>query len=113
MVNWFSDKQDFYGMSTQSQENVETVEFEAGKKRYYLKNSSPKKVHTLSFTLWKREEEVAFWRWYEEDLLSRTQTVQLTDLVTNQGLKEYRMTEEPNIPDSQFPKECTVTLEEE
>lgn len=112
MVQWFSNKQNFYAMSTNSNENIEEVEFESGKKRYYLKNSSPKLSHSFSFLLKDKAEEVAFWNWYSNILLSRTQTVELMNLVTLEGTKEYQMTEEPSINDSQFPKEVNITVEE-
>lgn len=112
MVKWFSEKQKFYAMTTQSKENIEKVEFENGKPRFYLKDSTSRKTHSFSFRFEKRFEEVVFWNWYDNILLSRTQTVELIDLVSGVGNKEYRMTEEPSVQDSQYPKEVQITVEE-
>lgn len=113
MVNWYKAEQKFYGMESSSAENVEETVFESGKSRYTLKNSSPKLIHSFSFLISSKAEELSFWNWYRNTLLSRTQTVGLTDLVTHSGIKEYRMTVEPKIQNSQYPKECSVTVKEE
>ena len=112
-VSWYKDSPKFFGLSTSSNENIETVEFESGKKRFFLKNSTNKKAFSFSFLITDSQDEESFWSWYENTLLSRTQTVNLTDLVTGSGQTEYRMTEEPSTSDSQFPKEYSVSVEEE
>ena len=111
-VSWFRNNEKFYAMSTGSVPNVETTEFESGKNRMYLKNSTGRKSHKVSFVLWKSSEETAFWNWYDNTLLSRAEYVQLTDFISGSGIKLYQMTEEPSIPDSQYPKECQVSFEE-
>lgn len=113
MVNWFENKQNFYGLTTNSENNVEVTEFENGKKRYILKNSTPKLNHTFSFLLMDKDAERNFWNWYADVLKSRTQTVELRDLITRDGNKEYRMTDEPTVNGSQYPKEVNVSVQEE
>lgn len=113
MVDWYKEEQKFYGMTTEPENNVEETVFESGKTRYTLKNSSSKLVHSCSFLIMNKAEEVTFWNWYNNILLSRTQTVRLTDLVEHQGEKEYRVTSEPQMQNSQFPKECQITFKEE
>ena len=112
-VNWYKDAQDFYAMTTSSIENVETIEFESGKKRYMRKNTTGKKAFSFSFNLIDKADETAFWTWYDESLCSRANTVYLTDLVKHTGTTEYRMTEEPALQNSQYPKECQLSVEEE
>ncbi len=111
-VSWFRQNEKFYAMSTGSIENIEKTEFESGKNRTYLKNGTGKKAHKMSFTLWKKTEEVAFWNWYDNTLLSRTEPIQMTNFITQQGNTLYMMSEEPEIPDGQYPKECQVSFEE-
>lgn len=111
-VSWFRNNEKFYAMSTGSVDNVVVTEFESGKNRMYLRNSTGRKSHQVSFTLWKKTEEIAFWNWYDNVLMSRSEYVQLTDFISGSGTKLYQMTEEPSIPDSQYPKECQVTFEE-
>lgn len=112
MVSWYKNEESFYAMTTAPDVNVEETTFESGKSRYTLKNSSPKKIHKCSFLVKTKTEETTFWNWYENTLLSRTQNVRLTNLVTHSGNKEYQMTEEPSFTNSQYPKECTVTFKE-
>lgn len=113
MVNWYKTEQKFFGMDTEPSENVEETVFESGKSRYTLKNSSAKLIHSFSFLISSKEEELSFWNWYNTILLSRTQTVGLIDLVSHSGVKEYRMIKEPQIQNSQYPKECSVSVKEE
>lgn len=113
MVSWFKDKEDFYGMTTKPEENVIETKFESGKSRYTLMNQSPKLTHQFSFLLKNKADEQSFWYWYSNILLSRTQTVELTDLVSHEGLKEYRMISEPAVQDSQYPKEVQIEVKEE
>lgn len=112
MVNWWKVEEKFYGMTTATKENIETVEFESGKPRDFLKDSTPRKIHSVSFKIVSKDEEIFFWDWYENTLLSRTQTVKLIDLLKGEGFKEYRMASEPQTNDSQYPKEFTTSFEE-
>ena len=114
MTQWYKSEQKFFGMTTAPENNVITTEFESGKVRYQLRNSTPKLTHSFSFLLKSKEDELAFWNWYNNDLLSRTQTVELYDLVKGApDKKEYRMTTEPAVQDSQYPKECQINVKEE
>jgi len=112
MVNWWKDNQKFFSMGTSGKNNIKTLEFESGKTRDYLLDSSPRKTHSVSFKIENRTEESTFWNWYANTLLSRTQTISLIDFVSGTGTKEYKMTEEPQTNDSQYPKEFTTAFEE-
>lgn len=112
MENWAQGvNQDFYALSTTVTENVEVVEFESGAKRTYLKNSSPKKKYSFSLSLWTRAEEINFWNWYENTILSGSLTFGLTDLTKLSGTTEYRMTGVPSVS-GQYPKTVQISVEE-
>lgn len=112
-VEW-SDKvnSDFYGMSYGANENTETVKFESGKPRTFLKNSTPTKSMTFRVSFWTKGEELAFWDWYENVLLSGAEALRLTDLVSLEGTREYRMTSTPKVSEGAFPLTCTISVEE-
>lgn len=112
MVSWFSLNQKFHSMTTSAKNNIQTLEFESGKSRDYLLDSTPRKIHSVSFNISSKTEEAIFWDWYENTLLSRTQTIKLPDFVRGTGTREYKMTAEPQTNDSQYPKEFTTTFEE-
>ena len=112
MENWSSDvNKNFYGLTTTTIENINTIEFESGVKRTYLKNTTPKKKYSVSLDLWTKEEEVAFWSWYNDTILSGSLTFGLTDFTTQNGTTEYRLTSVPNVS-GQYPKTLTLQIEE-
>lgn len=112
MENWpKAVNTDFYGLTTSAKENVQTVEFESGAKRTYLKQSVAKKTFQFSLTLWTLEEEKAFWTWYDDTILSGSLTFGLTDLLTGSGTTEYRLTSQPSVS-GQHPKSLSLTVEE-
>lgn len=111
-VNWSEDiSTTFYGMTTTTTENIITTEFESGKKRTRLKNSSPKRTFSVKLDLWTKEEETGFWTWYDTRLHSRAQTVWLPDFFGRPEMKEYRMTAEPTC-EGQRPKILSLSFEE-
>lgn len=110
-VNFYATKK-FYNVTTSVKENIIETTFDSGKTRRILMNTSPKKIFNLSFTLTSKTDEASFWNWYEKNLYSRANTLYLTDLITRSGTSEYIMTSEPQIQDSQYPKECQISLEE-
>lgn len=112
MVAWYKDEERFYDMNTSSKENIEVLEYENGKPRTYLKDSTSRKTHSFSFDITSKEDEIAFWDWYDNVLLSRSEHLELTDVISGKGKKEYRVTAEPYIPDTEFPKECNLSIEE-
>lgn len=112
MVNWYKEDSKFYGMTTSSVSNRETVQFESGKPRDFLKDSTSRKIHSVSFRIVSMDEELFFWDWYDNILLSGTQTIKMKDFLNPEGFKEYRMADEPQTNDAQFPKEFSVTFEE-
>lgn len=112
MENWASNvNQNFFGLTTTVNENVNTIEFESGVKRTYLKNTTPKKKHSLSLNLWTKTEEVAFWNWYEDTILSGSLTFGLTDFSTQNKITEYRLVSVPSVS-GQYPKTIILQLEE-
>lgn len=112
-VNWSPRvNTKFYAMSAGAKENIEETEFESGIVRTNLKSSSMRRRFTVSFPLRSREEENFFWDWYDNTLLSRTQNFVVTDFVRRDRLTEYRMTGEPDVDGSQYPKKATIEVEE-
>ena len=101
----------FYGMTRATEENVIKTQFESGRERYRLKNSAPKVTFSVQLDLDTREEERAFWDWYANTLLSRTETVYLPDFLGGTSAKEYRIMEEPSV-EGQRPKVLPLTLKE-
>ena len=111
-VNWSGAVDtNFYGMTSSASENIITTEFESGKKRTRLKNSSVRRTFSVQLDLWTKTEEAAFWFWYDTALHSRAQTVWLPDFLGQAVMKEYRMTEEPSC-EGQHPKVLTLSFEE-
>ena len=100
-----------YGMNTGVKENIKTTEFESGKSRTFLRNSAPK--HTFSFNIdfWSDEEERAFWTWYDNVLLSGSESFLFPDLFTHTGTTEYIMTDTPAVS-GQMPKTVSITVRE-
>lgn len=113
MVEWYKDTFDFYELTTTPDSNIIETQFESGKVRYTLKNSTPKKTHNFNFDLKNKDDELNFWTWYSDTLLSRTQTVKLLNLISGKGFKEYRVTEEPSVSEGSYPKTCSMSVREE
>lgn len=109
----------FYGQDGTYVENFEEVEYKSGRRTYYLKNSLPAKSIACSLMLSdKRGERVDgktefewFLFWYERVCKSGTETFLLTDLITQDGEREYRLTDVPTW-EGQAYKEVSLTLEE-
>ena len=99
------------GMSTGVKENIKATEFESGKSRTFLLNSAPK--HTFSFNIdfWSDEEERIFWTWYDNVLLSGSESFLFPDLFTHTGTTEYIMTDTPAVS-GQMPKTVSITVRE-
>jgi len=102
----------FYNLSYGVNENTESISFESGKKRTFLKNSTPQKKFDFSLSFWSQTEEQAFWTWYEDVLLSGSECVILTNLLTGTGTKEYRFTSTPQVSDGLYPRTCKISVEE-
>lgn len=112
-VNFYKTNVKFYSMQTSAIDNLIETQYESGKRAYRLRNTTLKHSHSLSFILKDRADEQSFWQWYENNLYCRANTFYLTNIISGQGTKEYRMTAEPQIQDSQYPKECVLKIEEE
>lgn len=114
-VNWNNEiNTDAYGMDTSANENVIRVEYESGKEKTYLKNSSVKKVFTFMLSMQDKganSEYKKFWAWYDNVLLSGSLSFMFPDLITHSGLKEYIMTDVPSAK-GQNPKEVTIAVKE-
>lgn len=112
MENWPSGvNRNFWGLSTSVKDNLQTVEFESGAKRTYLKNSQAKKTFSFSLSLWTKEEEASFWSWYDNTILSGSLTFGLADFLTGSGTTEYRMAGRPSVS-GQYPKTLKLSVEE-
>lgn len=102
---------DFWALETSVNENTQSVEFESGIKRTYLKNSVAKKTYTFSLALNNKTEELAFWNWYDNTILSGSLSFSLYDFLTQSEITEYRLTSKPSVS-GQYPKTLNLTVEE-
>lgn len=114
-IAWASEvNTDAYGMETDGGDNVERVEFESGKNRTYLKNTSPKKVHAFMLSMddvGVDSEFKKFVYWFENSLKSGALSFMFPDLVTHTGEKEYRLIGSYSAS-GQHKKEISLTVEE-
>ena len=109
----------FYGQDGTYVENWEEVEYKSGRRIYYLKNTLPAKSIAVNLMLNDRKAERVdgktefewFLYWYEYVCKSGTETFYLTDLISGNSTREYRLTEAPTWEGQAF-KEVTLTLEE-
>lgn len=99
-INWSTYvNTDFYGADSSYKDNTEKVEFKSGREIEYLKNSIPKKKHSVN--LWLKDtgtkkidgktEFQHFLTWYEKEAKSGTVACSLTDIITGNGTKQYRV----------------------
>lgn len=100
-----------YGMSTGVKENVKATEFESGKSRTFLLNSEPKRIFSFNIDFWSDEEEKAFWTWYDNVLLSGSESFSFPDLLEHTGDGEYVMTDTPSVS-GQMPKTVSISVRE-
>ena len=106
----------FYGQDGGYKENTESVEFKSGRSIEYLKNSTPKRTHSLnlrcndSIKIDGRTEFEWLLYWYENTIRSGTIPVYLTDIVTHTGYTLYRVKIEGW--NGQKSKEISLVLEE-
>lgn len=108
----------FYGQDGGYNENTEKVEFKSGRSIEYLKNSVPKKTHSLNLTVKDKgtqktdgkTEFVHFLDWYENTVKSGTIPFYLTDIITGSGTKLYKIKVDGWT--GQRNKEINLTLEE-
>lgn len=113
MVAWPQDvNQKAYGMSTEYEDNLVKIQFDSGKERTYLKNSSPKKE--FSFNLRFEDSGVnseykKFLNWYENVLLSGSQSFEFPNLITHSGTAEYKMTDTPSARGQKY-KEVSFSV---
>lgn len=111
--NWNSNvNTDFFNLTTFPEDNVIRIGYESGRESTCLKNSTPKKQHSFTLLLWNRTEELAFWDWYENTILSGTLSFILTNLLSRTGNKEYKMTSVPTVESGAYPKELTINVKE-
>ncbi len=106
---------DAYGQDGGFEDNREKVEFKSGRTIYYLKNSKPKKTHSLNF-LFDDTEKVNgrtefewFLAWYETTLRGGTEAFYFDDIVTHKGKNTYTLSEPPKWT-GQGKKEVSLTF---
>lgn len=108
---------DAYGQDGGYEDSREEVKFKSGRTIFYNKNSRPKKTHALNFRFDDsrktngRTEFEHFLDWYENTIKSGTIPFYLTDIITGNGSKLYRLKETPSWSGQKY-KEITLTLEE-
>lgn len=105
---------DAYSMDKEPNDNVETIRFESGKLRTYLKNSVGKKQ--FSFLLSFDDTTVGgeydlFVAWWDEVLLSGSLSFYFPDLRKRDQLTEYYALGDYGSS-GQNPKEVSLTVEE-
>lgn len=103
-----------YGMETSIKDNLKRIEFESGKERTFLKNSTPKKVFSFMLSLEDigvNSEYKKFINWFCTTLQSGSNSFLFPNLVTHIGLAEYKLTAVPNIS-GQSPKEVSLSVME-
>lgn len=101
------------------EQNVISQKFESGIERLYLKNSSSKKIHSISINMkYKPNEDCEFKRflyWYDNFLLSRSENFYFPNILNpsddKDTWKEYKMTSEPTWS-GQNPKTVSFNIEE-
>ena len=89
----------FYGQNGEYKDNTEKVEFKSGREIVYLKNSVPKKSHTLNLRcqdkgtpkIAGKTEFEHFLYWFENTVKSGTIPFLLTDIVTGTGERLYKI----------------------
>lgn len=107
----------FYGEDGGYSGNREKVEFKSGRKIFYLKNSVPKKTHSVNLRCEDTEKKDGrtefgwFLWWYETVIKSGTRPFYLEDITGLSGTKEYMITEEPSWNGQRY-KEVSLQLEE-
>jgi hypothetical protein len=105
---------DAYGMETTPMPNIERIEFDSGKSRTYLKNSTQKYMHSFLLSLddsGDGSEYRIFVSWWNDVLKSGALSFTFPDLVAHSGLKEYRMTDAYSSS-GQKRKEVSLSVEE-
>ena len=99
-VNWSTYvNTDFYGQDGSYKENTEKVEFKSGREIEYLKNSLPRKTHSVNIWLKdtgttkidRKTEFQHFLYWYENVAKSGTVPCNLKDIITRDGIKQYKV----------------------
>lgn len=113
MVAWADGvNQKAYGMSTEYEDNLVKIQFDSGKERTYLKNSSPKKEFSFNLRFedsGANSEYKKFLNWYENVLLSGSQSFEFPNLITHNGTAEYKMTDTPSARGQKY-KEVSFSV---
>ena len=90
---------DFYGCDGNYKDNTNKVEFKSGREIEYLKNSLPRKTHSVNIWLKdtgttkidRKTEFQHFLYWYETTAKSGTVPCNLTDIIAGSGTKQYKV----------------------
>jgi hypothetical protein len=102
-----------YGMSVAIIPNFKETEFESGKPRRYLINSSPKRSFTFNIEMTddgSGSEYKAFLAWFTDVLLSGVNTFSFPNLITHTGLTEYWLDDFSSS--GQLKKEVSLSVRE-
>ncbi len=104
-----------YNATETALDNTTALEFESGKKRVYQKNSRTRAAFSFCITCLNNNtascEYARFWDWYKNTLKGGANSFYFTDLLTKDGLTEYRMTSTPSASGQRY-KEITIEVEE-
>lgn len=113
MVAWADGvNQKAYGMNTEYEDNLVKIQFDSGKERTYLKNSAPKKEFSFNLRFedsGANSEYKKFLNWYENILLSGSQSFEFPNLITHNGTAEYKMTDTPSARGQKY-KEVSFSV---
>ena len=99
-INWnMHVNANFYGQDGSYKDNTEKVEFKSGREIEYLKNSLPRKTHSVNLSLNDtgtekingKTEFQHFLSWYENTAKSGTIPCNLKDIITGSGTKQYKV----------------------
>lgn len=99
MAQWPTNiNQNFYGLDGAPEENRKEIKFKSGRKIYYKINSIGKKNHSVklrlndSLKIDGKTEFEKFLDWYENENGSGTVPIELKDLESKNGTKDYYIT---------------------
>lgn len=113
MVAWPDGvNQKAYGMNTDGGDNLVRIKFDSGKERTYLKNSSAKKEFDFNLKfddVGENSEYKKFLNWWDNVCLSGSQSFAFPNLITHQGMAEYKFTDTYKAR-GQNPKEVSLSV---
>lgn len=110
-IEWASDvNKNIFGVEKSYKSNAVSVTFESGREIKHAKNTQCKRVYSVNISV-SRKEEAAFDKWYTQKLGGDAGTFLFSSLELDGSVKEYRMTQPPQI-DGQARKKIKMEWEE-